>query len=163
MQLGLDAFVGNIETPISGSFFVRPYPVRGDHLLMLGLAPVALGVLGWFLLGTDAGRAVRAAAENQDRALLLGVPVRRLQTIVWAVAGALSTAIVHHQGAVHRRRAGRLVGAAAILPGLAVAVIARFQSLPVALVGRASASASPSGRSAGTSTRSRSSTSRSSS
>ncbi|MFL6206266.1 MAG: ABC transporter permease [Acidimicrobiales bacterium] len=135
VQMGLDAFVGNIETPISGSFFVRPYPVRGDHLLMLGFAPVALGFLGWFLLGTDAGRAVRAAAENQDRALLLGVPVRRLQTIVWAVAGALSTAtfITKAPFGGFVPAATALVGASAILPGLAAAVIARFQSLPAAL------------------------------
>src|SRR5690606_20156577 len=135
MRLGLDAFVGNIETPISGSFFVRPYPVRGDHLLMLALAPVALGLLGWFLLGTDAGRAVRAAAENQDRALLLGVPVRRLQTIVWALAGALSTATFVTKAPFTGVVPDALVGATTILPGLAVAVIARFQSLPVALVG----------------------------
>ena len=133
LRLGLDAFVGNIETPISWSFFVRPYPVRGDHLLMLGLAPVALGLLGWFLLGTDAGRAVRAAAENQDRALLLGVPVRRLQTIVWALAGALSTASFVTKAPFTGVVPDALVGATSILPGLAVAVIARFQSLPVAL------------------------------
>jgi branched-chain amino acid transport system permease protein len=133
VALGTDALIGNIETPISSSFFVRPYPVRGDHLLMLGLAPVALSALGWFLLRTDAGRAVRAAAENQDRALLLGVPVRRLQTIVWAVAGALSTATFITKAPFTGVVPSALVGATAILPGLAVAVIARFQSLPVAL------------------------------
>lgn len=133
IALGTDALIGNIETPISSSFFVRPYPVRGDHLLMLGLAPVALGALGWFLLRTNAGRAVRAAAENQDRALLLGVPVRRLQTIVWAVAGALSTATFITKAPFTGVVPSALVGATAILPGLAVAVIARFQSLPVAL------------------------------
>jgi branched-chain amino acid transport system permease protein len=135
LRLGMDTFVGNIDTPISGSFDIRPYPIRGDHILMLGLAPVAMSALAWFLLRTDAGRAVRAAAENQDRALLLGVPVRRLQTIVWAVAGALSTATfitkVPFSGFVPA--ASALVGASTILPGLAVAVIARFQSLPIAL------------------------------
>jgi branched-chain amino acid transport system permease protein len=90
IALGTDALIGNITTPLSGSFTIRPYPIRGDHLLMLGVTPLILAGLGWFLLGTDAGRAVRAAAENQDRALLLGVPVRRLQTIVWAVAGGLA-------------------------------------------------------------------------
>jgi branched-chain amino acid transport system permease protein len=100
---------------------------------MLGLAPVALGLLGWFLLGTDAGRAVRAAAENQDRALLLGVPVRRLQTLVWALAGALSTATFITKAPFTGVVPDALVGATAILPGLAVAVIARFQSLPIAL------------------------------
>ena len=135
VALGTDALIGNIDTPISSSFFVRPYPVRGDHLLMLGLAPVALSALGWFLLRTDAGRAVRAAAENQDRALLLGVPVRRLQTLVWALAGALSTATFITKAPFTGVVPDALVGATAILPGLAAAVIARFQSLPMALAG----------------------------
>ena len=40
--------------------------------------------LAWFLGRTDAGVAMRAAAENMDRARLLGIPVRRLSTMVWA-------------------------------------------------------------------------------
>jgi branched-chain amino acid transport system permease protein len=63
------------------------------------------------------------------------VPVRRLQTIVWALAGALSTAsfITKAPFGGFVPAATALVGASAILPGLAAAVIARFQSLPVAL------------------------------
>ena len=133
--LGTDALIGNIETPLSGSWFVRPYPVRGDHVLMLGIAPVVLAGLGWFLLGTDAGRAVRAAAENEDRALLLGIPVRRLQTLVWAIAGGVSTITFVTKAPFTGIVPEGLVGTTAILPGLAVAVIARFKSLPVALAG----------------------------
>lgn len=135
LMLGTDALIGNIETPLSGSWFVRPYPIRGDHVLMLAAAPVVLIGLGWFLLRTDAGRAVRAAAENEDRALLLGVPVRRLQTLVWAVAGGLSTITFITKAPFTGVVPDALVGATALLPGLAVAVIARFKSLPAALVG----------------------------
>jgi branched-chain amino acid transport system permease protein len=135
VALGTDALIGNIETPLSWSRSIRPYPIRGDHLLMLGVTPLVLAGLGWFLLRTDAGRAVRAAAENQDRALLLGVPVRRLQTLVWAVAGALATVTFVTKAPFTGVVPSALVGATAILPGLAVAVIARFQSLPMALAG----------------------------
>ena len=135
LLLGTDALIGNIETPLSGSWFVRPYPIRGDHILMLAAAPVVLAGLGWFLLRTDAGRAVRAAAENEDRALLLGVPVRQLQTLVWAVAGGLSTITFITKAPFTGVVPDALVGATALLPGLAVAVIARFKSLPAALVG----------------------------
>lgn len=135
LMLGTDALIGNIETPLSGSWFVRPYPIRGDHILMLAAAPVVLAGLGWFLLRTDAGRAVRAAAENEDRALLLGVPVRQLQTLVWAVAGGLSTITFITKAPFTGVVPDALVGATALLPGLAVAVIARFKSLPAALVG----------------------------
>jgi branched-chain amino acid transport system permease protein len=135
VALGTDALIGNIKTPISGSFSIRPYPIRGDHLLMLGVAPVVLAGLGWFLLRTDSGRAVRAAAENQDRALLLGVPVRRLQTIVWAVAGGLAAITFITKAPFTGVVPSALVGATTILPGLAVAVIARFQSFTAALAG----------------------------
>jgi branched-chain amino acid transport system permease protein len=132
--LGTDLLVGNIDTPLSGSFEIRPYQIRGDHLLMIGVVPVALALLSWFLLRTRSGAAVRAAAENRDRALLLGVPVARLQTIVWAIAGGLSTLTyvtrVPFTGVVP----DALVGVTAILPGLATAVIAKFESLPRALV-----------------------------
>ncbi|MBA2282214.1 MAG: ABC transporter permease [Acidimicrobiia bacterium] len=133
VALGTDALIGDIRTPISGSFFVRPYPVRGDHLLMIGVVPVVLAGLAWYLLRTDAGVAVRAAAENQDRALLLGVPVRRLQTVVWAVAGGLSTITFISKAPFTGVVPEALVGATTILPGLAAAAVARFQSLPVAL------------------------------
>ena len=134
VALGTDALIGNIETPLSGSWFVRPYPVRGDHMLMIGVSPVVLLGLGWFLLRTDVGRAVRAAAENEDRALLLGVPVRRLQTIVWAIAGGVSTITFVTKAPFTGVVPDGLVGTTAILPGLAVAVMARFRSLPIALV-----------------------------
>jgi ribose/xylose/arabinose/galactoside ABC-type transport system permease subunit len=55
----------------------------GDEMLIVLVAPVVLMALAWFLLRTDHGTAVRAAAENTDRAMLLGIPVRRNTTIVW--------------------------------------------------------------------------------
>ena len=39
---------------------------------------------------TNLGIAIRASAERADRASLLGVPVKRLQTVVWALAALLS-------------------------------------------------------------------------
>src|SRR5581483_9021392 len=132
--LGTDTLVGNVDTPLSGSVFIRPYPLRGDHLFLLAIAPVVLAGLGWFLLRTDAGRAVRAAAENEDRALLLGVPVRRLQTLVWAVAGGLGAITYITRVPFTGITPDPGLSATAILPGLAVAVIARFQSFPTALV-----------------------------
>ena len=134
--IGLGVFgvgTGNIETPIDSSFEVRPYQVRGDHLLMLALVPVVIGALGWFLYRTDAGRAVRAAADDADRARLLGIPVGRLRTLVGAIAGAMSTATYITKAPFTGVVPEAGVSATGILPGLAIAVVARFQSLPVAL------------------------------
>ena len=43
-----------------------------------------------FLRYTNVGIAVRASAERADRASMLGVPVQRLQTVVWSIAALLS-------------------------------------------------------------------------
>ena len=133
--MGGQKFIGNIDTPLSSSFTVRPYLIRGDHVLLLCLAPLLLAGLAWFMLRTSTGRAVRAAAENNDRALLLGVPVKRLQTMVWAIAGGLSAITYVMTVPFVGVTPDPGVSASTILPGLAVAVIARFKSFPVALAG----------------------------
>ncbi|TMK83400.1 MAG: branched-chain amino acid ABC transporter permease [Actinobacteria bacterium] len=82
---------GGYSTPVSSVHVnIAPVIITGDHLLIVAVVPVVIAVLAWFLLRTDNGVAVRAAAENADRALLLGIPVRRLSTLVWAIAGGLS-------------------------------------------------------------------------
>ena len=63
---------------------------RGDWAMVFGLASAALIGLGMFLRYTRVGIAVRGAAQNADRASELGVNVRSLSTIVWAIAGVLA-------------------------------------------------------------------------
>ena len=89
----LDAppFLGAFDTPLDLSFTIEPVIFQGKHLAILAAVPAVIAGLAWFLLRTDAGVAVRAAAENADRALLLGIPIRRLSTILWMVAGGLAT------------------------------------------------------------------------
>ena len=96
--------------------------------------PAVIAGLAWFLLRTDAGIAVRAAAENADRALLLGIPIRRLSTIVWMVAGGLATLTFILKAPFAGAVATALAGPSLLLPALAAAVVARMESLPVAFV-----------------------------
>src|SRR5205085_7975124 len=63
---------------------------HGAELLAIIVAPLLLAGLALFLRGTDIGIAVRASAERSDRAALLGIPVRRLGTLVWVIAAVLS-------------------------------------------------------------------------
>ncbi|MEY2426088.1 MAG: branched-chain amino acid transport system permease protein livM, partial [Actinomycetota bacterium] len=84
-------------TPFKMKFFLRPELFFGDHVLVLIVAPVVMIALGAFLRFSEYGIGIRAAAENADRARLLGIPVLRLSTMVWAISGVLSalTAILH--------------------------------------------------------------------
>ena len=74
---------------------VRAWNFDGIRLLPtdLGIAAIAgLAVLGVFcLLGlTDAGRKLRAVADNSDLARLSGIRSRKLMWLLWALAGALA-------------------------------------------------------------------------
>jgi ABC-type branched-subunit amino acid transport system ATPase component/branched-subunit amino acid ABC-type transport system permease component len=106
----------------------------GDEMVIVLVAPVVLAALAWFLLRTDHGTAVRAAAENTDRALLLGIPVRRNTTIVWMLAGGLAALAFILKAPFTGFAPGvATTGPTVLLPALAAAVVARMESLPVAL------------------------------
>ncbi|HEX6476741.1 MAG TPA: ATP-binding cassette domain-containing protein [Acidimicrobiales bacterium] len=127
------SLVGGFTTPLSGAH-VRIHPVifTGDDALVVAVVPLVLAGLGWFLLRTDAGVAVRAVPDNSERALLLGIPVRRLSTLVWVIAGVLAALTVMVNGPSQGVTLSAAAGPTLLLPALAAAVVARMESLPIA-------------------------------
>src|SRR6202451_1758512 len=131
--LGGPSIVGGVTTPLSAQHvLIFPVLFNGNDLLIAIVVPVVLVALGWFLLRTDAGVAVRSVADNSDRARLLGIPVRRLSTLVWVIAGLLAglTSLLSTPSAAITTAAG--AGPTLILPALAAAIIAGMESLPLA-------------------------------
>lgn len=63
---------------------------HGNDVLALIVVPVVIAILAMMFRSSAVGVAVRASADSADRASLLGVPVKRLQTVVWAVTGLLA-------------------------------------------------------------------------
>jgi branched-chain amino acid transport system permease protein len=63
---------------------------HANDLLALIITPLAIVVLSLLLRSSGVGIAVRASADDADRASLLGVPVKRLQTVVWATTALLA-------------------------------------------------------------------------
>lgn len=59
-------------------------------LLTIGVVVIALPAVELYLRRSRVGNAVRATADNPDRAATLGVDSARVTTRVWAIAGALS-------------------------------------------------------------------------
>ncbi|MDP1819101.1 MAG: ATP-binding cassette domain-containing protein [Acidimicrobiales bacterium] len=126
---------GAVRTPVSGiTADIGGIVFRGDHLAAVVVVVLAALGLGWFLNGTRVGVAVRAVAENRDRAQLAGVPVARLGTIVWGVAGLLSGIGVFFRAPITGLPLGSLIGPQVLLFALAAAVIARMERLGVALL-----------------------------
>jgi branched-chain amino acid transport system permease protein len=124
--------LGGFRAPIPLHLAVDPVILTGSHLLIVAAVPPVVAALAWFLGRTDAGVAMRAAAENVDRARLLGIPVRRLSTLVWMVAGGLSALTFMLKAPFQGSVPMGLAGPALLLPALAAAVLARMESLPVA-------------------------------
>ena len=125
-------FQSGFSVPLSFSQDIGNKTLIGDEILVVAVVPFIIAGLAWFLLRTDAGVAVRAAAENSDRALLLGIPIRRLSTIVWAVAGGLATLTFMLKAPFAGAAPSAGQGITVLLPALAAAVVARMESLPIA-------------------------------
>jgi branched-chain amino acid transport system permease protein len=127
------SLTGGFRAPLNISFKLDVVRVHGDEMLIVAVVPLVIAGLAWFLLKTDSGVAVRGAAENVDRALLLGIPVRRLSTIVWLIAGGLAALTYMLQAPFAGVKPGLASnGPTVLLPLLAAAVVARMESLPLA-------------------------------
>jgi ABC-type branched-subunit amino acid transport system ATPase component/ABC-type branched-subunit amino acid transport system permease subunit len=125
--------VGGLTTPLSSHhLLIFPVLFDGNDLLIVIVIPLVLMGMGWFLLKTDAGIAVRSVADNSDRARLLGIPVRRLSTLVWVIAGVLAALTMTLSAPSQGITISAGAGPELILPALAAAVIAGMENLPLA-------------------------------
>jgi branched-chain amino acid transport system permease protein len=62
-------------------------------LITVAITVLSLAGLGWLLLRTRTGLAIRAAAENLEMARLLGVRADRVIGLSFAISGALAAAV----------------------------------------------------------------------
>ena len=85
-----DRGVTSLEEPFGWSFKVDITTFDSHDVMALITVPIVLVILGAFLRYTTIGVALRGAAESADRAALLGIPVKLLQTLVWSIAAALA-------------------------------------------------------------------------
>jgi branched-chain amino acid transport system permease protein len=127
--------IGGFTTPFSSAGFdLGPVRFTGDHVLIVLCVPPVIAALAWFLLKTDSGAAVRAAAENRERALLLGIPIQRLSTLVWVIAGGLAAFTAIMKAPFAGSVSTALGGPTLLLPALAAAMVAKMESLPRAFL-----------------------------
>ena len=128
--------IPNVPTPWD-SFKIlngRGEPVlNGDQIFALGVTVVLAVLLALFLRYTRMGIALRASAENADRAALLGIPVKRVQTAAWMIAGALGGMAIFVQAPLIGVPNDATLGFSTLLYGLAAAVIGRMERIGVTL------------------------------
>jgi len=135
---GLDAAAGIAIPPIHTPLDVVKVTITGvvlsgNYLAVVVCALAVLAGLSVFFRVSRVGLAVRASAENADRAQLLGIPVRRVTTLVWVLATVLSGLAAFLRQPLVGSSISPDLGVGVLLFGLAAAVIARLESLPVAM------------------------------
>ncbi|MDP9182818.1 MAG: ATP-binding cassette domain-containing protein, partial [Actinomycetota bacterium] len=124
----------SFPTPFSGfRFDAGGVLLTGDYLAVLVVGTVTLAALACLLRFSRIGIAIRACAENADRAALLGVPVARVTTLVWVLAAVLAGIGAFLRGPVVGLPIGTGVSPVVLLYALAAALVARMDSLPLAL------------------------------
>ena len=106
-------------------------PFGFSHLFAIEITFVALAVLAGFFRFTRFGVAVRAMAENTERASLLGISVGVLSSVVWVIAGVIAGISVILTGFLASPANATGFAPGVLLTALAAAIVGRMRSLPI--------------------------------
>ena len=123
------------EPPGLPSFTVGILPVTPAYSGMLIFGPLVVIVLAAFLKYSRFGLAIRAAAANPEAARMAMVPAARMSALTWALAGSLSALTAILTLPTRGFTSAASFGPNLLLRALAGAVLARMNSLPLALAG----------------------------
>ena len=122
-----------LETPFRGEI-VRAggLVVAAEHLVIIAATVLLVAVLYVFFRFSRVGIAMQAASQNQLAAYYMGIPVRRLNGLIWAISAAvaaLAGLLLAPLTFVHVNMG--FIG----LKAFPAAVVGGFGSLPGAIVG----------------------------
>ena len=123
----------SLETPFAGQDIRFGGVVLGvDEVAVIVVTLLLTGALYLFFSRTKLGIAMQAASQNQLAAYYMGIPVKRIQSLVWGLSGAVAAVagiLFASKGAIDP--SAGLLG----IKAFAAAAIGGFGSLPGALVG----------------------------
>jgi branched-chain amino acid transport system permease protein len=131
---GLTTPPQDFPSPFSFTFSIGQTVFHGNEVLAMVVVPIVIVALTAFFRFTRIGIAVRASAENADRAALLGVPVARIQTVVWVIATVLAATAIFLRAGIVGLPIGSVLGPTILIRALAAAVIGRMEKLPTIFI-----------------------------
>ncbi|MBK8030223.1 MAG: branched-chain amino acid ABC transporter permease [Chloroflexi bacterium] len=126
-QLGIPA-----QIRFGEGTFERPINVRADLLLAFLLALTAFGVFVAFFRFTSVGLSMRAIAENQKLGQSVGLRVRTILAIAWAIAALLAAVAGVLQGGATSLSLNLPLLALLAFPAV---LLGGLESIPGALIG----------------------------
>lgn len=122
-----------LETPFAGQDLRAGGLVLGMDETMVIFSTVILTVIFYYYFNnTRLGVAMQAASQNQLAVYYMGIPVKRIQSLVWALSGMIAAV-----GGILYASKGSIDPTSGLLgiKAFAAAVIGGMGSLPGALVG----------------------------
>lgn len=123
----------SLETPMAGkTLHFGNVAVGYDEVFVIVATAILTGILYLFFARTRLGVAMQAASQNQLAAYYMGIPVKRMSSLIWGLAGVTATiagVLFASKGAIDP--SSGLLG----IKAFAAAVIGGFGSLPGALLG----------------------------
>ena len=122
------------KAPFDRTWLIGGFPVHLTQAVLVALVPVVLVAMSVYLRRSETGVAIRAAADNPQRAQTLGVDVANVTSRVWLISGLLSgiaallPAMLGGAGAQSKDSAVTIpVGQLVVI--LTVLVVARFANI----------------------------------
>jgi branched-chain amino acid transport system permease protein len=119
-----------IPPPVDWKVTIGTFILSANDLIALIVAPLAMVAVAVFLGGTRLGTAIRGSAERSERALMLGIPVAWLSTLVWAIAAGLSFLALFLRAGILGVPLGAALSLSTLVLALAALVIGRLRHLP---------------------------------
>lgn len=108
--------------------------LTGDYVFTVVAVLAMAGGLSAFFKFTKMGIALRASAENADRASLLGIPVKKVQTVSWMLAGLFGAMTIFLRAPLVGVPVDGSLGYQVLLFAFAAAVMARMESIWLAVL-----------------------------
>lgn len=119
-----------LDPPFHAELTIGTVVFNANDIMALVIAPVVLVGLALFLRLSNVGVAIRASADSADRAALLGVPVKRLQTVVWMVASFMAFIAIFLRAGIVGLPIASALSIGVLLRALAALVLGRMSNLP---------------------------------
>jgi len=128
------------QTPIASAvvtfpwhlaWHIAPIVFDANDLVAVIVSVACLAAVSIWFTRSDIGIAVQATGDRRDRASMLGIPVGRLQSITWVVAGVLSFVSIFFQATILGLPLDPTYGLTALVTALAALALGNFSELPV--------------------------------
>jgi len=135
---GDQTFGTRLEPPFEANFEIGGTNFNANDVLTMIVVPACLVALALFLQRSRVGVAIVGSAERADRAFTLGIPVKRLHTVVWVVAAVLAFLGMFLRAGAVGLPIGEVLPPTFLVQALAAAVFGRFErftSIAAAAIG----------------------------